>query len=140
MRGWVATSPVSRPTILFDGICNLCNSSVRFAIANDPTGRFAFASLQSDVARDLLARFGRMPETTNSIVLVDTDGLHDRSDAALRIALGLRAPFPLLFGAILIPKKIRDAVYTFIANNRYRWFGTSAACPLPTPGSESRFL
>lgn len=140
MRGWPAASPANRPTILFDGICNLCNSSVRFAIANDPTGRFAFASLQSDVARDLLADFGRTPETTNSIVLVDADGLHDRSDAALRIALGMRAPLPLLFAAILIPKKIRDALYTVIANNRYRWFGTSATCPLPAPGTESRFL
>jgi len=126
--------------ILFDGICNLCNSSVRFAIANDPTGRFVFASLQSDAARMLLAPFGRMPETMNSIVLVDRNGLHDKSDAALRIALGLRAPFPLLFALVLVPKKIRDAVYTVIANNRYRWFGKSDVCALPVPGSEARFV
>ncbi len=140
MPSGAAASPDSRPTILFDGICNLCNSSVRFAIASDPTGRFAFASLQSDAARTLLAPFGRTPESMNSIVLVDRDGLHDKSDAALRIALGLRAPFPLVFVFVLVPKKIRDAVYTVIANNRYKWFGKRDVCALPAPGTEGRFL
>lgn len=76
----------------------------------------------------------------NSIVLVDRDGLHDKSDAALRIALGLRAPFPLVFVFVLVPKKIRDAVYTVIANNRYKWFGKRDVCALPAPGTEGRFL
>jgi len=140
MPSWVAASPDSRSTILFDGICNFCNSSVRFAIANDPTGHFVFASLQSDAARALLAPFGRTPETMNSIVLVDRDGLHDKSDAVLRMALGLRPPFPALFALVLVPKKIRDAGYTFIANNRYRWFGKREVCALPPPGTEDRFL
>lgn len=96
--------------------------------------------MQSEAARALLEPFGRDPATTNSIILVDGDGLHERSDAALRIALGLRFPFPLLFVFVLIPKRIRDAVYTVIAKNRYRWFGTSPSCPLPAPGSEERFL
>ena len=65
---------------------------------------------------------------------------YERSDAALHIALGLRAPWPLAFGAILIPRRVRDAVYRWIARNRYRWFGRTDTCALPPPGLRERFL
>ena len=65
---------------------------------------------------------------------------YERSDAALHIALGLRAPWPLAFGAILIPRGARDAFYRWIARNRYRWFGRTDTCALPPPGLRERFL
>ena len=65
---------------------------------------------------------------------------YERSDAALHIALGLRAPWPLAFGAILIPRGARDAAYRWIARNRYRWFGRTDTCALPPPGLRERFL
>jgi predicted DCC family thiol-disulfide oxidoreductase YuxK len=133
--------------VLFDGVCNVCNAAVRFIAANDPAGRFAFASLQSPRARELL---GDRPSTSSgqatdplepdSVVLLDHGRRYERSDAALHIALGLRAPWPLAFAAILIPRAARDAAYRWIARNRYRWFGRSDTCPLPTPELRERFL
>jgi predicted DCC family thiol-disulfide oxidoreductase YuxK len=73
-------------------------------------------------------------------VLLAGGRTYERSDAALHIALGLRAPWPLAFAAILIPRAVRDAVYTWIARNRYRWFGRTDACALPPPGLRERFL
>ncbi len=113
-----------RSIVLFDGICNLCNASVRTIAANDPRGRFQFASLESDTAKEVALRFGRTPAELNSIVLVDASGWHERSDAALRIACELRFPWPLLGLAFAVPTPLRDRVYDWVARNRYRWFGT----------------
>ena len=125
--------------MLFDGVCNLCNGAVRFIAANDPAGRFAFASLQSARGRALLER-DPLAEEPDTIVLLDYGRRYELSDAVLHIALGLRAPFPLAFAAILIPRGLRDAAYRWIARNRYRWFGRMQACPVPSPELRARFL
>ena len=139
---------------MFDGVCNLCNGAVRFIAANDPSAQFAFLSLQSPRAHALLgspSTSSAIADTTSqqaqddarepdSIVLLANGRRYERSDAALHIALGLRAPWPLAFAAILIPRAARDAVYGWIARNRYRWFGRTGTCALPPPGLRERFL
>ncbi len=129
-------------TILFDGFCNLCNGSVRFVIANDTAARFRFASLQSPAAAVALAPFGRSAESLESIVLIDGGRLFERSDAALRIAAELRAPWPLARALLAVPSGLRDAVYGAIARNRYRLFGKRDSCALPDPDPDlaRRFL
>ena len=132
-----------RPVILFDGVCNLCNSAVQWVIERDKEGRFDFASLQSDAARrELLKVMGakEIDELPDSIVLLDSDGIHTRSAAALRIVRGLGAPFALLRLGIVLPRPIRDAIYDLIARNRYRWFGRRDTCMTPTPDIAARFL
>ena len=127
--------------VLFDGVCNLCNGAVRFIAANDPAGRFAFLALQSPRAQTLL---GSVPRTEagdpESIVLLQGGRRYELSDAALHIALGLRAPWPLAFAAILVPRSVRDAFYRWIARNRYRWFGRRECCVVPAPELRERFL
>lgn len=127
-------------TVLFDGVCNLCNASVRTIAANDPDGYFRFASLDSDAARVSLAPFGRTPESFESIVVIDAAGLFERSDAALRVACYLRFPWPLAAVLYAVPKKIRDDIYAWIAANRYRVFGKTDRCPIPPPQIAERFL
>jgi predicted DCC family thiol-disulfide oxidoreductase YuxK len=126
--------------VLFDGICNLCNGSVRFIAANDPAERFRFASLQSPQAAAALAPFGRDAASFESVVLIDGGRLYERSDAALRIAAELRPPFGIARAFLALPPAVRDAAYAWIANNRYRVFGRRESCALPTPELASRFL
>ena len=128
-----------KPVILFDGVCNLCNSSVNFVIDRDPDGIFQFAALQSESASKIMDRHG-MGHGLDTIVLLENDRVYDRSTAALRIARRLNGPWPILYAAIVIPKFLRDAVYRFIARNRYRWFGRSENCRVPTPALKARFL
>jgi predicted DCC family thiol-disulfide oxidoreductase YuxK len=126
--------------MLFDGVCNLCNASVRFVIRRDPGAVFRFASLQSPVGRSLLKEHGLPVDELASIVLIDGDRCYVKSDAALRIARALRRPWPLVGAFLIVPRAIRDHVYEFVARNRYRWFGKQDSCALPTPATASRFL
>jgi predicted DCC family thiol-disulfide oxidoreductase YuxK len=125
--------------VLFDGVCNLCNASVLFVIDRDPAGHFRFAPLQSGLAAELLRAHGGAPDL-DSIVLVEGGRLHTRSSAALRIARRLSGAWPLLYGFVVVPAPIRDRVYACVARNRYRWFGRTESCRLPTPELARRFL
>ena len=126
--------------VLFDGVCNLCNGSVRFIIERDPRARFQFAPLQSPVADRLIGARVDRASLPDSIVLVDDGRLYVRSSAALRIARGLRFPWPLAWIFIVVPRPIRDWVYDLIARHRYAWFGRRDECMVPTPDVRSRFL
>jgi predicted DCC family thiol-disulfide oxidoreductase YuxK len=133
--------PREHPIVLFDGVCNLCEGTVRFAIERDPAARFRFAPLQSSLGRALLAHHGLDPDALDAVVLVDGDGAHERSTAALRIAAGLRAPWRWLAPILLwIPRALRDAVYGGVARHRYAWFGRRDECLVPTPEIRARFL
>jgi predicted DCC family thiol-disulfide oxidoreductase YuxK len=127
-------------TILFDGVCNLCNGFVQFVIARDPTARLRFAALSSDAAQTLLREAGARAPFPDSIVLVEDGAVYFRSDAPLRIARRLTFPWPLAYSLVLVPRFIRDRVYDFIAARRYRWFGRRDRCMVPTPELRARFI
>ena len=132
-----------RPIILFDGVCNLCNSAVQWVIERDKEERFYFASLQSDAARQELEELMGAEEIDalpDSIVLLDSEGVHTRSAAALRIARALGSRYALLRLGVVLPRPIRDAVYDLIARNRYRWFGRRDTCMTQTPDLATRFI
>lgn len=128
------------PVILFDGVCNLCNSSVQYVIRHDKDAVFKFASLQSDTGQQLLHKYQLPQNNFNSFVLVEDDKVYTRSGAALRVARKLSGIVKLLYGFIIVPAFLRDAVYNFIARNRYKWFGKKDTCMIPTPALKSRFL
>jgi predicted DCC family thiol-disulfide oxidoreductase YuxK len=127
-------------TILFDGVCNLCNGFVQFVVARDPSARFRFAPLQSSAAAALLKEAGVTGTLPDSIVLVAERRVYFRSAAGLRVLRGLRFPWPLAFAFIVVPPFIRDWVYDVIAAHRYRWFGRRETCMIPTPDLKRRFL
>ncbi|SET88030.1 thiol-disulfide oxidoreductase DCC family protein [Stigmatella erecta] len=131
----------ARAVVLFDGVCNLCNSTVNFIIDRDPTAHFRFAALQSPQAAELLAPLGRVPQgEPQSIFLLEDGKLYERSTAALKIARRMGGAWKGLYAFIVVPAPVRDAVYRFIASHRYRWFGKSDACRMPTPELRERFL
>ena len=131
-------------TILFDGVCNLCNGFVQFVIRHDPAGRFRFAALQSPAGQALLAAHGSLPPAAlaspESVVLVQGGHLYSHSTAVLRIAGQLGGPWRLAAAGWLLPRPWRDALYRWVARHRYRWFGRQESCMLPTPALRNRFL
>lgn len=125
--------------ILFDGICNVCDRSVQFIIAHDPSHKFKFASLQGETGRFYIENC-QLPEGLDSIVLIEGKDVFFKSTAALKIAKQLSGLYPLLAIFLIIPKPIRDFFYDIVAKNRYRWFGKKDHCMVPGPKDKQRFL
>ncbi|MCQ4086749.1 thiol-disulfide oxidoreductase DCC family protein [Saccharibacillus sp. JS10] len=141
MKSQPDTLTPNHPIVLIDGVCHFCQGAVRFIVKRDPEGVFNFASLQSEPGARLSGGQGfEESGEPNTLVLVESGRRTVRSSAALRIARRLRFPWPLLYAFIIIPRPLRDAVYRYIARNRYRWFGKDDVCPLPPPGVRERFL
>ena len=132
--------PKNKQLILFDGVCNLCNSSVNFIIDRDPNAKFKFAALQSEIAGEILQDTKVRPEALESIVFYSEGRVFNKSRAALEVAKRMRGLWPLMYVFIVIPGFLRDIIYDFIARNRYKWFGKKDACRIPTPELKSRFL
>lgn len=127
--------------VFFDGVCNLCSGAVQFIIRHDKNDVYRFASLQSDFAKRLLNEHQvKITEPPQSILLLRKDKIYSESSAALRIAQRFNGGWKLLSAFLIIPEFISDAVYRFVAHNRYKWFGKRDACTIPTPELKEKFL
>lgn len=126
--------------VLFDGVCNLCNRSVQFIVRHDRKKKFKFASLQGKTGQALLQQHGIDQNEPNSFVLLENNKVYTRSTAVLRLLKILGGGWSLLYIFIIIPAFIRDAVYNWLARNRYKWFGKRDSCMLPGPDIKERFL
>jgi predicted DCC family thiol-disulfide oxidoreductase YuxK len=127
--------------VLYDGTCGFCNRSVLFIIHRDHNARFCFASLQSDIAEQLIISIGHKPEELpDSLILIENGNLYVESTAALRICRQLDGIWKLLSLFLLVPASFRDVLYRFVARHRYKIKGREAACSVPTPEIRKRFL
>ncbi|PJJ59638.1 thiol-disulfide oxidoreductase DCC family protein [Hymenobacter chitinivorans] len=127
--------------ILFDGVCNLCNGFVQFVIRHDAANQFTFATLQSETGQRLLGHHGLAPAALSTIVLVDDElQAWTKSDAVMRIGWELGFPWKLLSLGVVLPRALRDACYTLVANNRYRLLGQATECWLMTPELARKFM
>jgi predicted DCC family thiol-disulfide oxidoreductase YuxK len=135
-----ADAPLAEgPVVLYDGQCGLCNRSVRWLIEHDG-GRLRYAPLQGPTAAAARARFPNIPETLESVVLVDGGRAHLRSKAFLHIARYLRWPWRAGAALRWLPAFVLDPLYGFIARRRYRWYGHYDECRLPTTSERQRLL
>ncbi|MBS4172757.1 thiol-disulfide oxidoreductase DCC family protein [Bacillus sp. FJAT-49736] len=125
--------------ILFDGVCNFCSQSVQFIIKRDPNGIFHFASLQSDIGKELLKQYG-VDENIDSFVYVSEGKAYVKSSAALQVCRRLHGFWKWLYIFYFVPAPIRNSMYDFLAKNRYKWFGKMESCMIPSPEIRSRFL
>ena len=131
-------SGVEKPIIFFDGVCGLCNRAVDRLLRMDRKQIFRFAPLQGITAQERLP--AQMAAAIESIVYLREGVALQRSDAALRILIDLGGWRAIYRVCYVVPRFIRDAVYAWVARNRYRWFGKRDACRLPTPEERTRFL
>ena len=127
------------PVILFDGTCAFCERSVRF-IATRDDGYFKFGASQNAEGQALLAQFGTTREAARSLILIEDGRIYLRSDAVLRVASRMRAPWRYARVFLLVPRPLRDAVYRMVAAVRHRIAGESNACEVPPPEIRSRLI
>lgn len=124
--------------ILFDGVCNFCNGSVNFIIERDKKDHFKFAPLQSEIGQEFVEKFDL--GAIDSIILIENDMAYTHSTAALKIAKSLGGILSAAYVFIIIPKPIRDFFYKLFAKNRYKFFGKTEECMIPTPEVRAKFL
>ena len=133
--------PENKKLILFDGVCNLCNSSIQYVLKYDKKDIFMFAPLQGSVAQQIIQQYQIDTDKTDSILLYSPDnGVVYKSTAALKVASHLGFPRNVLSVFLIVPAFIRNWVYDYIARNRYRWYGKKDECMIPTPELKSKFL
>lgn len=128
------------PILLFDGYCNLCNNCVKFVLRHEKNTTIQFSSLQSEVGLALLQKHNINPNETDSLVLIVGTNVYIKSTAALRLTTYFKGLYPLLLALLLVPTFIRNAVYDYVARNRYKWFGKQDSCMIPSPEIKNRFL
>ncbi|WP_422080070.1 thiol-disulfide oxidoreductase DCC family protein [Ulvibacterium sp.] len=138
---YLCTVEKDKKVILFDGVCNLCNSSIQFIIKRDKKDVFRYAALQSEIGQELITERNIDTSKVDSIILIEPGvAFYTKSDAALNIGLSFGGIWTLLNVFNLIPSSLRNIVYDFVAKNRYRWFGRKDACMIPTPELKAKFL
>ena len=128
------------PVLIFDGVCELCSSSVNFILRWEKGNEIKFTANQNPPGRALLEQYGENPDEVSTIYFIEQGKIYKQSAAVLRIARRLRFPWFLGYGFIIVPRFIRDFFYKLIARNRYRIFGQKETCRIPTPAEMARFL
>ena len=133
--------PQDKKIILFDGVCNLCNGFVQFVIKHDKKDIFRFAALQSEIGQDILKNVKLLNKNIDSVVLFEPEiGYLLKSNAALEILKNLGGIFYFSIIFKIFPLIIRDAIYDYIAQHRYKWLGKKESCMIPTPELIAKFL
>lgn len=137
----ISELPNGKKIILFDGVCNLCSSSVQYIIKRDKKDEFRFVALQSDLGQKILTYIGIADKNIDSIVLYQPGvAYYYKSAAVIEISKSLQGIFNYGMLFRILPTFLRDTVYDYIAKNRYKWYGKQESCMIPTPELKSKFL
>lgn len=133
--------PVNKKIILFDGVCNLCDSTVQFIIKRDKEDIFRFVTLQSELGEQIIKHIGVDRSKTDSIILYEPGiAYYYKAEAAIKIASALGGIYTLMNTFSILPKSLSNSVYDYIAKNRYKWYGKKDECMIPTPEMKAKFL
>ena len=116
--------------ILYDGYCKLCNFSLQFSMKRDKREAFQYYPLQSNEAKDLVSEYFSDVNFPDSVILIDGGVLYTKSAAFFKILPYLGKGYKLFYVFKILPQKIADKVYDWIAKNRYSWFGQKNECGL----------
>ena len=130
----------NRNIIIFDGVCNFCNSAVNFIINRDPNGVYAFTPMQSEISQELIEKYQEGDFDFDTFLLIKNGVCYVRTDAILEIIQDLTGYWFLFGVSRVIPRSIRDYCYSVVARNRYKLFGKRESCMVPTPEVRNRFI
>jgi predicted DCC family thiol-disulfide oxidoreductase YuxK len=126
--------------VLFDGVCNFCDSSVNFVIPRDKKKYFRFSPIQSTTGQKLIGQYHLENIRLQSLILIENNKAYTYSTAILRMTRKMSGLWPMAYALIIIPALIRDSIYKIIARNRYKWFGKKSECVIPADDVRERYI
>ncbi len=135
----ISELPKDKKIILFDGVCNLCDSSVQFVIKHDKKDVFRFVQLQSELGQKIIRHIGAS-NIDSTILYEPGKAYYHKSDVAFKIIKETNGIHKILLVFSILPKSILDHIYDYVARKRYKWFGKKESCMIPTPELQSKFL
>jgi predicted DCC family thiol-disulfide oxidoreductase YuxK len=135
-------APLALPPriVLFDGVCGLCQKTVRWLIDHDPDRAFWFAPLQGETAAALRRQHPEIPTEIHTVVFVEEGRVFLRSKVFLYAARHLPRPWRWAYHFRWLPAWPLDLAYRLVARLRYRIWGTVDECRLPTAEDRARLL
>jgi predicted DCC family thiol-disulfide oxidoreductase YuxK len=137
----ISELPIDKKIILFDGVCNLCNSSVQYVINKDKNDDFRFVSLQSNLGQKIINHIGIGGKSIDSLILYQPGiAYYYKSSAIIEIAKTLPNYLNFMILFKIMPSFLRDCIYDYIAKNRYKWYGKKESCMIPTAELKLKFL
>ena len=125
--------------ILYDGVCVFCSRWIRFVAIRDVNHRFRFTAIQSGYGTRLAQTFGINPDDPDTNAVIHGGVALFKSEGALTV-LSTLPGWGWTRALLLMPKPLRDAVYSIVARNRYRIFGKYEECFLPDAAFRSRVM
>ena len=130
--------------ILFDGICNFCNTWVDLLLRIDVNKQYVFSPLQGNKGKELLKAIGKDEDDISSVLLIEGSKLnfYEKSDCVLQVieSLGLPAQLATNIAKNLLPITFRDSIYDMVAENRYNFLGKRETCRCSDPNYSDRFI
>lgn len=132
------TEAKTKQLILFyDGSCGFCNRVVQFVLKNEKKSTINFASLQSEFAINFLSEKG-ITIDLSTFYWHENGTILSQSSGFLALCKHLKFPWNWLLIGKIIPQKIRDNIYQFVARNRHKI--NSSYCNLPSAEDNKRFI
>ena len=128
------------PILFYDGVCVLCNRLINFLIRRDQKKVIRFIPLQSYHANQFLSAQGIDSKKLNTVVFLTKGKIFTKSSASIHAVSHLHGIWKIVKMGLILPPFIRNMFYDFIANRRYKWFGQSSQCIIPSDDVQERFL
>lgn len=137
----ISALPKDKKILLFDGVCNLCDSAIQFVIKHDKKDVFRFVPLQSELGRNIIKHLGIDTSKVDSMLLYEPGvAYYYKAQAAIRISRYLGGIYGMMGIFSVLPRGFLDWVYDYVAQNRYKWYGKKESCMIPTPELKAKFL
>jgi len=133
--------PKGKKIILFDGVCNLCDTSIQYVIKKDKKDTFRFVAIQSDLGQRIIKHIGINSLHIDSVILYEPGiAYYYKSSALIEITKELSGFFSWASVFRILPITIRDYIYDYVAKNRYKWYGKKDSCLMPSAELQDKFL
>lgn len=136
----VPSFPDDMPIIVFDGYCALCSGWVQFVLKHDKAKKYRLLSAQSPLGKALYIHYGLDPHEYETNILIAQGIAWFKSEGSIRMIVGLGFPWRMVALARILPLPLRNAIYSWVAGNRFKWFGRHNSCYLPDDEFKNRFL
>jgi predicted DCC family thiol-disulfide oxidoreductase YuxK len=126
--------------LVMDGNCTLCSRGARIISAMDRKAQFRIAPVHTPLGTALLTHYGFDPNDPDSWLYIANGQAYSSLDAIIRVAQTCSLWGNILMPLRCLPTSWQNWLYQRMAKNRYRLFGRTDMCAIPSKSLQDRLL